>query len=1137
MGRRALKASQQTLTNQTEPAATTPPAAATRALARPFAALLFDWDGTAVVNRQEDARPLARELEALLRHRVWIIVVTGTNFPNIYRQIEPHIAPELRRHLLVGANRGSEVYGFDSRGRVVRRWLRVATAEEERALSAIAEGVRDLVSGETGLAIDIIYDRLNRRKIDLIPLPEWADPPKARIGELLTAVEARLQGAGLRGGLGEVVALTERLAGACGLPDARITSDVKHIEVGLTDKGDSMAWIKRAVLAANGIAMRDVLVAGDEFGTIAGFPGSDDRLRAGADEAPVVSVGKEPTGVPAGVIHLGGGPARFRALLAEQVRLREQHPGSTRARAKTRATARQAVPKQGPEFEAWARQALTPSPAPDWVIVQEGYEPKLEPSVEARFTVSNGYLGVRGSLELPAPPSMPRTYLAGLFDLLDREPPIPGLVPAPNWLPLDVTVNGQQPDPAEPPIVRRVLDLKRGLVVSEWRLPDRQGQTVQLRTLRLASQANRALGVQLAQLASEQELAVSLAPLLETSNLLDTLRQESRPTTRLYLAQTRHTHQPLAMATALAFDGPELETTPYSPDPRSWRRGSWRTGPAESATLSRLVILTARDAAKDTFALNLLRSARLRGMPRLLATHEHAWARRWEASDIWLAGDPGLQRALRFSLYHLNSAADPENESVSIGARGLTGDAYFGHVFWDTEIFLLPFYTLTWPEAARAMLMYRYHTLPAACAKARRLGYRGALYAWESADSGEEATPPFAIGLDGKTIPILCGTEEQHISADVAYAVWQHWQATGDEAFLLDAGAEILLETARFWASRSQREADGRYHIRRVIGPDEYHESVDDNAYTNVMAQWNLERGLEVIDLLQARWPERWPHLALKLALTTAELDQWREVCAHLAINRDPQTGVLEQFDGFFGLEPIDLKPYLPSKVPMDVVLGAERTRQAQVLKQADVVMLLALLWDRFTPAERAANFAYYEPRTGHGSSLSPAVHALVAARLGNLAMAEQFLRQAAAIDLDDTMGNAALGVHMATQGGVWQAVVLGFAGLSFDQDGLRFAPQVPAHWQTLQFRVQWQGRRVRVTIEPERALCTVALEKGRALTISVGSLTRTMATGTAWTCRYGGLPLDERDGAGSPPASMTENSGVRLQESEEGAE
>ena len=291
--------------------------------------------------------------------------------------------------------------------------------------------------------------------------------------------------------------------------------------------------------------------------------------------------------------------------------------------------------------------------------------------------------------------------------------------------------------------------------------------------------------------------------------------------------------------------------------------------------LDRLVAVARSDRLADDPAppaADALARSRALGWRGVLAAHEAAWEQRWDASDVIIEGDDDVQRALRFAVYHLTSAANPEDERVSIGARGLTGDAYFGHVFWDTEIYLLPFYTAVWPEAARALLMYRYHTLPGARAKADAMGYKGALYAWESADTGEETTPERVVAPDGELVDILTGRMEHHISADIAYAVWQYWRATGDDGFFLDAGAEILLETARFWASRAVPEADGKRHIRHVIGPDEYHEDVDDNAFTNVMARWNIARGLEAIDLLRARWPDRAAALREKLALGETNL-------------------------------------------------------------------------------------------------------------------------------------------------------------------------------------------------------------------------------------------------------------------------
>ncbi len=1072
-----------------------------------FRALVFDWDGTAVVNRQENAVALVRLLDVLLRQRVWIVIVTGTNFENINQQFCSKLDPTVRRTLLICVNRGSEVYGFDDAGEVVCRWRRVASPAEDAALTAVAEGVRDAIQRQTGLEIGVVYNRLNRRKVDLIPLPEWADPPKSRIGDLLIAVEERLHDAGLEGGIGEAMRLTKRLAGEHGLSDARITSDVKHIEIGLTDKGDSVQWVKRHLLEPEGIPLTDVLIAGDEFGPIAGFAGSDDRLRADVDGAVIISVGPEPNGAPEGVLHLGGGPGQFRALLADQICLRHEaaHPARYTA-----------------ERESWAREALRPPSDPDWRFDVFGYQPALEHSVESRFTVANGFIGMRGSLAQPTSASRPSSFIAGLFDIDGGSPAIPALVRAPDWLRYRALLDGKSLNLEEGEIVshRRTLDLRRGLLLTEWRHCDPEGHTTRMRTLRFASLADRSICAQVAQIDTAAPESVTLDAWIEPTG--ERLVQE-RSAPALTVWRTAQGEQRLALASSQTLREDSRVVPGRSDRQDERRRWQWTAEAGQPAIFTRIVAAARADdhihdgpaqgaveAPEDepdeesgAMAMAALRRARARGIAKLLAAHTRAWSERWAASDIAIEGDDQAQRALRFGLYHLISAANPEDESISVGARALTGDGYLGHVFWDTDIFLLPFYTFTWPQAARAMLMYRYHTLPAARAKAQRLGYRGALYAWESARDGEETTPPYVLRPDGQVLQVRCGTDEQHISADVAYAAWLYWQVTDDTSFLRDAGAEILLETARFWGSRAMCEADGRYHIRGVIGPDEYHEGVDDNAFTNGMATWNLERGIEVAQLLASRWPERWAQLRELLALTEEELALWREVIVGLAVRADPASGLIEQFQGFFGLEPLDLTPYASRSAPIDMLIGQERTQRSQVIKQADVVMLLALLWDRYDPVARAANFRYYEPKCAHGSSLSPATHALVAARLGDIALAERYFRQTAAIDLDDTMGNAALGVHIAAFGGLWQAAMFGFAGLSLCPDGLRFDPHLPESWRTLRAPLQWRGRSLQVMLQREPLELTVVVADGAPMTVEVGGLSRSLTSGQVWNCRW----------------------------------
>jgi trehalose/maltose hydrolase-like predicted phosphorylase len=344
-------------------------------------------------------------------------------------------------------------------------------------------------------------------------------------------------------------------------------------------------------------------------------------------------------------------------------------------------------------------------------------------------------------------------------------------------------------------------------------------------------------------------------------------------------------------------------------------------------------------------------------------------------------------------------------------------------------------------------------------------------------------------------IDILTGKMEQHICADVAYAVWQYWRATGDDEFFIEAGAEILLETARFWASRAVAEADGGRHIRHVIGPDEYHEDVDDNAFTNVMARWNIKRALETTEMLKTRWPHRAAALYDKIALGDEELADWRDAAARIVTGLDPATGIYEEFAGYHDLEPIDLSLYADRKVPIDVVIGRERTQRSQVVKQADVVALLALLPDEFPGAMAEANFRYYEPRCAHGSSLSAGMHALVAARLGDTDMALRYLRRAAAADLE-LDPNSAGGIRIAGLGAVWQAVVLGFAGLELGGETIGINPRLPTKWRGMSFGVRWRGRSVRISIAG--TLVRVALSDGEPVQVRIAGKTHSLKESAA---------------------------------------
>lgn len=698
--------------------------------------------------------------------------------------------------------------------------------------------------------------------------------------------------------------------------------------------------------------------------------------------------------------------------------------------------------RSGLELAA-ADLALTPTSDPEWRLVEEGFTLLREHEIESLFAIANGFLGTRASLMDGSPLSSPATFVAGVFDGPPGQPP--QLLSLPDWTRITISVDGQplRLDLGSALDHRRILDMRQGVAWREWRQRDANGRVTRIVGLRLASATDRRLLIQSVVLSPENYSGpLTFEPALDGEWVARTSRAEV-----------------VAAATATRWSDPDRGvrtwTTPES-GPRSAHVELGR-----KYRLDRLVIVhTSRDGDDpERLARDHLGRALAEEIAVAVSDHVAAWSRRWEDCDLEVRGDAPAQEALRFAAYHLLSAANPDDPSVSIGARTLSGPAYLGHVFWDTEIFMLPFFTLTFPEAARALLTYRYRTLPAARARAAGFGWSGALYAWESAGTGEDVTPRFALLPGGEVVPIETGTREQHISADVAYGVWSYWRASGDDAFLLESGAEILLETARFWASRAQLQADGKRHICGVIGPDEYHELVDDNAYTNGMAGWNLRTAGRVANLMAERWPTEWRALAARLELTPDEPTRWSAVAGELYTGLDEGTGLIEQFRGYFALEDIRPSAFEPSNAPIDVLLGRERLERSQIIKQADVLMLLYLLWDEYPPEVRAANFRYYEPRCAHGSSLSPSIHALFAARLDDLDLALRYFRQAMDIDLSNTLGNAAGGVHAAALGGLWQAAVFGFAGVRLTEQGPEAHPNLPPAWERVAFRLKHQGR------------------------------------------------------------------------------
>ena len=932
---------------------------------------MLDWDGTAVTDRHADAGALRELVEAACAAAIDVAIVSGTNVGNVDGQLGARPRGPGELHLLL--NRGSEVYlAGRQRPRLLER--RLATAAEDRALDTAAQAVADELTAR-GLAVRIVARRLNRRKIDLIPEPGWADPPKAAIAELLAAVRARLRAGGIDD-LDEVVALARSASIAAGLPGARITSDAKHVEIGLTDKCDSARWYFDR-LWRRGIAPGQTIVVGDELGPLGGVAGSDAALLARRCAA-AVSVGIEPAGVPAGVVHVGGGPAALLELLSDQLARRARH-----------------------ELPPLAADAA-------WTLEIAEIDPRLERVHESQLTVADGRIGTTGAPISAHHLADPTVFCAGVYR---GQGAASELLPAPLWNRVALAAAPRRR-------VRRTLDLHAGVLHQRLSAPG-GGQVEAMLFSSLARPGTavlRARGPRDALRPGEPLVAVDDVAERGRVEEADWMRVEG-DADGLVVAATQDV---VRDDDVLALD----RVASFRPH---------RGRPLEPATVVRE-----------------LHDATGAGFDALLAAHRATWGERWNAADVRIDGDPELQHAVRFALFHLMASVGTHDEAA-VGARGLAGPGYRGHVFWDADVFVLPFLAATHPPAARAMLDYRVRRLGRALTAARTAGRQGARFPWESARTGEDVTPAVARSRSGESGPVQTGPLEEHIVADVAWAAACYVDWTGDRAFAEGAGLRLLVETARYWASRIERDGDGTAHLRGVIGPDEYHEPVDDNAFTNVMARWNLRRA--VADRRRDGRSRRARGVA---RLADALVDGY-----------DATGGLYEQFAGFHALEPLMIAEVAPQRpVAADLLLGRERCAGAQVVKQADVLMLHYLLPDEVAPGSLAANLEHYEPRTAHGSSLSPGVHAALLMRLRRWEEALALLRTAARIDLDDIGQTTAGGLHVAAMGSVWRTLVWGFAGLRPAGAALALDPRLPPDWAGIELRVTYRGIRARIAVD-----------------------------------------------------------------------
>ncbi|MGH9211054.1 MAG: glycoside hydrolase family 65 protein [Acidimicrobiales bacterium] len=716
-----------------------------------------------------------------------------------------------------------------------------------------------------------------------------------------------------------------------------------------------------------------------------------------------------------------------------------------------------------------------------WAVTERDLDVAALPQSESVFALSNGHIGLRGNLDEGDPHGLPGSYLNSVYELRPLPYAEAGYgYPEAGQTVINVT-NGKLIRllvDDEPFDVRygtlnaheRTLDFRAGTLRRqvEWTSP--AGDTVRINSTRLVSLTQRAIVaicyevepvdgplriVVQSELVANEELPPQSKDPRAAAALESPLLSEEHITngsSGLLIHRTRQSGLRVAagMRHVVDCDSVDVDREITSGPDVCRLTLAMRLQPGQKLTLVKFVAYgwssrRTRPALHDQ-VVAALAAAHLTGWDGLLAEQRAYLDEFWAGADVDLDGDPEVQQAVRFGLFHiLQSAA--RSEQRPIPAKGLTGTGYDGHTFWDTETFVLPVLTYTQPAAAADVLRWRQLTLPIAVDRAHELGLQGAAFPWRTL-RGWESSGYWPAGTAGF-----------HINADIADAVVRYLDATDDADFERDVAAELLVQTARLWRSLGHHDTDGRFRIDGVTGPDEYSAIADNNVYTNLMAQQNLVAAADVA--------VSQPEVAEQLDVSPEETASWRDAAKAMLIPYDERRGVHPQSQGFTDHERWDFAQTPPEKYPLLLHFPYFDLYRKQVIKQADLVLAMHLQGHAFTWEEKDRNFTYYEALTVRDSSLSACTQAVIAAELGHLELAHDYLGEAALVDLADFGHNTRDGLHMASLAGAWTALVEGFGGMRARKRRLTFAPRLPPRITRLAFRVRYRGRRICVTAHP----------------------------------------------------------------------
>jgi nigerose phosphorylase len=725
-----------------------------------------------------------------------------------------------------------------------------------------------------------------------------------------------------------------------------------------------------------------------------------------------------------------------------------------------------------------------------------------------KLLIGNGYIGYRGTLEEFSKEQKTATIVSGLYDRVGdqwREP-----INLPNGCFVQVIYNAEPLHALRSTVIShtQTLDLQSALHSRETTFETPDGCHITVRSRRFASLARHHLICIDYSISADRECLVDIqtgidgdvwdinGPHLEE---MGSCEQDGVITVH---AVTHENRVKVAVAEAVSALHEE-QVVEYSTSIREIHGIHAQKGFRFQKFVAHFTGLEESDPLKAS--RDICQQAAAIGFDELLKEHTALWSERWSLCDIQITGDEAAQQALRFSMYHLLAIVPVNTTQASIPARGMSGQMYKGAIFWDTEIFMLPFFTHAFPSLARNLLLYRHHTLDGARRKAQEYGYRGAFYAWESQDTGDDACTLFNVTdvFTNRPMRTYFRDKQVHISADIAYAFWKYFMLTGDASIWLDGGAEVVFECARFFLSYVYYNPDkGRYEVLDVTGPDEYHERVHNNAYTNRMVVNTLDVCQQVASYLHQNAPDFLEGLKATLGFES-DLAFIDGLIPHFHLPDSSLTDdLIPQFDNYFTLEDLPLKNLLERRLHPHEYFGGGSglATTTQIIKQADVILMLYLFSELYSLGTKSINWEYYEPRTEHGSSLSACSYSLIAAQLGKVDWAYKYFMKTATIDLEGKgkqyVGTLYIGgTHPAGNGGAWMSAIFGLCGIQCTNKGIEINPHLPTHWKQVTIPFMLRGQKLQITLTHENVCVKPEHPLEFPLTISVGKTTVELET------------------------------------------